>query len=218
MGETSLRKRGGGGLPRDPDELLGDDLILLPRPEPHVVAGQKCGCGVVECGSLRFRIYADGDEVVWDQFHDGADPLGGYEPMDEPGFIPDFVLTEPRFERTSYVEEVLRQAADRSWEWPERTTARLVREWCSENPRLINGGWALQGAAPSVWRSDGHHMVSGRGITVTLGDPDGRLIGLNFEGPVTDPESDRDRIVADIEAGDESTWPIGFKGGRVAAW
>ena len=206
-----------GGLPRDPDDL-GDDPILLPRPEPHVVAGQMCGCGDLGCGSLRFRIHANGDEVLWDQFHDGGDPLGGYESVDEPGFIPDFVLTELCFDRAKYVDEVLRQAADRSWEWPERTTARLVREWCNENPDLIDGGWIVQWAAPWVSRWEGTRGVVGPGITVTLGHSDGRVISLGFDGPTTEPERSRDRIVAIIEAGDGTTWPIDFKGGRLAAW
>lgn len=207
-----------GGLPRDPDELLGDDPILLPSVEPHVVAGQKCGCGDLGCGSLRFRIRVDGDEVVWDQFHDGGDPLGGYESVDEPGYIPDFVLSELRFDRASYVEEVLRQASDRSWEWPERTAARLVREWCAENPDLIAGGWQAEWAAPWVSRWEGDYMVSGPGVTVSLRHPNGRAMSLGFDGPVSDPERDRDRIVAVIETGDETSWPIDFKGGQLSAW
>jgi len=207
-----------GGLPRDPDDLLGDDPILLPRPKPHVVAGQACSCGELGCGSLRFRVLADGDEVVWDQFHDDADPLGGFESVDEPGYIPDFVLTELRFDRASYVEEVLRQAADRSWEWPERVTSRLVRKWCEANPGLIDGDWAVRWASPGVSRWEEGQMVSGGGVSVSLVHPDGRIIVLGFDAAVTEPERDRDRIVAVIEAGDETSWPIDFKGGRLAAW
>ena len=61
-------------------------------------------------------------------------------------------------------------------------------------------------------------MVSGPGVTVNLCHPDGRAMSLGFAGSVSDPESDRDRIVAVIEAGDETSWPISFKGGRLASW
>jgi hypothetical protein len=207
-----------GGLPRDPDDLLGDDPILLPRPEPHMVAGQICGCGILDCGSLRFRVRTEGDEVVWDQFHDGFSPAAGYEPMHDDEHVPDFVLSELRFDRAGYVEEVHRQASDRTWEWPERTAARLVREWCTENPDLIAGGWQAEWAAPWVSRWEGDYMVSGPGVTVSLRHPDGRAISLGFDGPVSDPERVRDRIVAVIEAGDETSWPIDFKGGQLSAW
>lgn len=187
------------GRPGDPDDLLGGDPPqLLPESEPHVVVGRICGCGEVGCGALGFRIRVDGDGVVWDQFQSGYVRDEGFETD------ADLDLEAIHFARSEYEAEVRRQAQDRRWEWPERTTARLVRERCRARPELIQGGWRFKWSSPWV-RKRGTPI--GPGVTLMLGRGDAEF-ALGFDGPIEDPVAEARRILAEVEGGDESSWPV----------
>jgi hypothetical protein len=132
---------GWGGMGHDPDTLLGVDSPLVPTDRPHDAIVQRCGCGIEGCGALIVRIRRDGGTVVWDRFRDGAAHDFRGRPVKD--------LDEFRFDVQQYLEEVRRADADRGWEWPERTAARLVREQLrAGNGQRASGGWSLDWVAP----------------------------------------------------------------------
>lgn len=116
----------------DPDDLLGPDQPLLPAASPRRVAVYQCGCGEPGCGVLAPVVSGTGTEVRWTDFQnftasfDG--PLSTEVPTDgRPQHISDLI-----FASAQYFEEVKRAAADRSWETPVRTTARLLSAMLEE--------------------------------------------------------------------------------------
>ncbi|MGN9809560.1 hypothetical protein ACTMSW_09395 [Micromonospora sp. BQ11] len=54
-------------------------------------------------------------------------------------------LTVPAFtfDAAQYDAEIARAESDRTWEWHERTVARLVRERLNDEPELL-GGWECE--------------------------------------------------------------------------
>lgn len=56
-----------------------------------------------------------------------------------------------RFDAAAYDAELARVTADRSWSWPARTTARLIRSGLTERPELL-----LRWEARAGWVTSGH--------------------------------------------------------------
>ncbi|MET7784210.1 hypothetical protein ABZT28_52665 [Streptomyces sp. NPDC005388] len=75
-----------------------------------LVDGRDEGC----CRALYVTIQRDGDYVLWDEWRNPEE-----DEVDLPAF---------RFEAQRYRREVERATADRSWEWPARTVARLLEQ------------------------------------------------------------------------------------------
>lgn len=90
---------------KDPDVLVGRLLCA----GEVMLAEARCSWGC--CGAIFVRVSRDGGEVVWDQWRNPDD--GGLS------------LPTIRFDAAQYEAELAR--VDRSWEWPGRTIARLVR-------------------------------------------------------------------------------------------
>lgn len=100
----------GAGMGMDPFEILIPINRLIATPDPAQVPIARCECGTYGCGSTDVTIVRDGDAVHWEWL---------YEVPVDYGFT---------FHAEQYDAEVARIGADRSWERPEDTTARLVLE------------------------------------------------------------------------------------------
>ncbi|NYH79849.1 hypothetical protein FHR84_003187 [Actinopolyspora biskrensis] len=110
----------------DPDMLLGSDSPLLPAKQPREVMLAEAECAWGCCGAVYVRVRRDGDQVVRDRWHNPDDD--------------DFSLAEVRFDSEQYEAELARAHAERSWEWPGRTVARLLRTRLRAEPTAL-GQW-----------------------------------------------------------------------------
>ncbi|WP_017973914.1 hypothetical protein [Actinopolyspora halophila] len=110
----------------EPDMLLGPDGPLLPTDHPREVMLAEAECTWGCCGAVCVRVRRDGDQVVWDRWHNPDDD--------------DFSSAEVRFDSEQYEAELARAHAERSWEWPGRTVARLLRTRLRAEPTAL-GRW-----------------------------------------------------------------------------
>ncbi|RSS64731.1 hypothetical protein [Streptomyces sp. WAC06614] len=104
----------------DPRGWLVPDGPLTVGDRPHRVDVAERWCGCHPALSLLLR--REGDTVVWT-----------WEPEGEAGIT----LPEYRFDATSYDAELARAAQDPRWEWPARTTARLLRDALRSEPARL---------------------------------------------------------------------------------
>jgi hypothetical protein len=114
------------GPAEPPEYLLGSDRRLHAGVEPHEVRLAEADCTEGCCGALYVTIQRRGDEIVW---RDWRNP-------DTSGLtVPTFT-----FDVAQYDAEITRAESDHTWEWHERTVARLVRQHLGGEPELL-GGW-----------------------------------------------------------------------------
>lgn len=114
------------GPSSQPEYLLGPEHRLRADEEPHEVRLAEADCTEGCCGALYVTVERRGGEVVWRDWRD-PDRAG----VDLPNF---------RFAAPEYDAEVERAENDHSWEWPERTVARLLRARLDAEPDLL-GRW-----------------------------------------------------------------------------
>lgn len=98
----------GAGMGMDPFDLLIPENQLVATTTPHQVGIARCECGEYGCGSTDVVIVRDEIAVHWDWEFE-APIRGGVS-----------------FKADEYDAEVERLGADRSWERPQDTTARLI--------------------------------------------------------------------------------------------
>ncbi|MFB9903557.1 hypothetical protein [Allokutzneria oryzae] len=135
-GETELRVLVDGedvagacfdaGPNHDPDHVLGPGCRLLPGSEPRRVRIAEAECVAECCGALSVLIRREGEQIVWYDWENTSDR----------GEVP----AEFRFDAAQYEAELTRAERDRSWEWPARVVARLVRAELQDDPNLL-GRW-----------------------------------------------------------------------------
>lgn len=114
------------GPAEQPEYLLGPDRRLHADVEAHEVRLAEADCTEGCCGALYVTIERRGDEVIW---RDWRNP--DWSGLDLPAV---------RFDAVQYYAEITRAENDRSWEWPDRTVARLLRARLREQPDLL-GRW-----------------------------------------------------------------------------
>jgi hypothetical protein len=88
---------------------------------------------------LCVTVQRDGDQVVWTGWRDRNGPTPA---------LPDF-----RFDASLYEAEVARAEQDHGWEWPARTTARLLSDWLRARPGLIER-WQFHVSEVASWKRD----------------------------------------------------------------
>ncbi|MFI5843723.1 hypothetical protein ACIA8K_28880 [Catenuloplanes sp. NPDC051500] len=98
------------GWGEPPEQLFP---ALRAETAPHEVRVAEAYCGEC-CGALYVTVERRGDEVVWRDWRNPSDPRPA-RPADT-------------FDAAQYDAELARADADRSWEWYERTVARLMHE------------------------------------------------------------------------------------------
>jgi hypothetical protein len=108
----------------DPDDLLGPHGLLQPAAEPRQVRLAEAECTEDCCGAVWMRLRREADLVIWDQWR------------------VEGVATETtfRFAAAQYSTELDRADAERDWEWPGRTVARLIRTALLDDPAIL-GRW-----------------------------------------------------------------------------
>lgn len=114
------------GPAEEPEYLLGPDHRLHADVEPHEVRLAEADCTEGCCGALYVTIERRGHEVIW---RDWRNP--DRSSLDLPAF---------RFDAVQYDAEIAWAENDHSWEWPDRTVARLLRARLREQPDLL-GRW-----------------------------------------------------------------------------
>ncbi|MFJ1756129.1 hypothetical protein [Kitasatospora sp. NPDC088134] len=123
----------------EPERLLGPDGLLHAAEEPREVRLAESECGAECCGAVDVTIRREGSQVCWG---DWRNPAGG-----------TLALPELCFDAGQYAAEVDRAGADHAWEWPARTTARLLAarlrertDWQAahtcELQAVVSGTWA----------------------------------------------------------------------------
>lgn len=128
----AIFSRGGADSP----ESLLENGALRAGPEPREVRLAEAYCAEGCCGALRVTIRRDGDEVVWDGWERPS-----YAPRSRN--VPE--VPAYRFDAAAYDAEVARADADRSWSWPARTIARLIREGLTQRPEILRRWDARRG-------------------------------------------------------------------------
>ncbi|MFF9115953.1 hypothetical protein ACF09Y_10135 [Streptomyces massasporeus] len=89
------------------------------QPRRIMITEPTCGAGC--CGALYVTVRREGDRVVWDAWENTSNITA--------------VLADIHFDAAQYEAELARAAADRGWEEPVDTVARLLEE------TLTGSGW-----------------------------------------------------------------------------
>jgi len=160
----------------DPDDLLVEPSPLHAYTEPHKAIIARCYCGVTGCGNVPVHINRDEAVVTWTGIY--SDVTGCFAPE-------------------QYEAEVERAVHDFSWETPDRTAARQIRN-AIDKDLLARNCLRFEGA------SDKAHSST---MTVSLEQRPGPyqlLLHLPWDG------KDVDDIVARFKlllASDPESWP-----------
>ncbi|MEU6328786.1 hypothetical protein ABZ851_16135 [Streptomyces sp. NPDC047049] len=123
--------------PAHSPEYLLDEGRLRAGPEPSEVQLAEASCTEECCGALYVTIRRDGDQVVWENWQRPSTMPGSRAPVPEPAAY--------RFGAAAYDAEIARAETDRSWSWPARTTARLIKAGLMERPDLLSRWDAKRG-------------------------------------------------------------------------
>ncbi|MFY1633660.1 hypothetical protein ACN27F_10305 [Solwaraspora sp. WMMB335] len=115
------------GPPYPPETLLTRGHLRAAE-EPHEARLAEAYCTEGCCGALYVTIARDGDTVIW---------------RDWRGHTSAAVPPEMRFSAEQYDAELIRAETDYTWEWPARTTARLLRARLDAQPDLLTR-WECQ--------------------------------------------------------------------------
>ncbi|WP_433436004.1 hypothetical protein [Nonomuraea sp. CA-141351] len=131
----------GRGPAHSPEYLLDDDQLRA-EVEPREVQLAEAYCTEGCCGALYVTIRRDADQVVWENWRRPQTMPGSRKPAPE--------LPAYRFDASAYDAEIARAEADRSWSWPARTLARLIKAGLIEQPELLSRwdaspGWISSG-------------------------------------------------------------------------
>ena len=109
------------GPPFPPETLLTCGRLRATA-EPREVRLAEAYCTEGCCGALYVTVVLDGDTVVWRDWR-------GYTSSASP--------PELRFAAEQYDAELTRAETDRTWEWPARAIARLLRARLAAQPDLL---------------------------------------------------------------------------------
>ncbi|WP_369360826.1 hypothetical protein [Streptomyces sp. cg2] len=126
----------GHGPAHSPEYLL-DDGRLRAGAESREVQLAEAYCTEGCCGALYATIRRDGNHVVWENWRRPQTMPGSRETAPE--------LPAYRFDASAYDTEIARAETDRSWSWPARTTARLIKAGLIDNPDLLTRWDARRG-------------------------------------------------------------------------
>lgn len=107
-------------------------LAATAEPRRVVVTAPTCTAGC--CGALYVTVRREGDRVVWDGWENTSDITA--------------VPTDFHFDAGQYDAELRRAAADRSWEEPVDTVARLLAEILAGSGWFEHWGCVLTDVSP----------------------------------------------------------------------
>lgn len=162
--------------PAHSPEYLLDEGRLRAGSEPSEVQLAEASCTEGCCGALYVTIRRDGDQVVWENWQRPSPMPGSRSPAPEPAAY--------RFDAAAYDAEIARAETDRSWSWPARTTARLIKAGLRERPDLLSRWDAKQG-----WVGSGFDAPDTTEVTFAYapglgsGKPDGTSLRFRWVIP-----------------------------------
>jgi hypothetical protein len=107
-------------------------LAVTEEPRRVMISEPTCTAGC--CGALYVTMRREGDRVIWDAWENTSSMTA---------VPPDF-----RFDAAQYEAELARAAADRSWEEPVDTIARLLEQTLSDSGWFERWGCVLMGVSP----------------------------------------------------------------------
>lgn len=187
----------------DPNDLLGDDSVLLPRAPWRRVAVARCSCGYEGCGVIAALVVEHDGVVSWSDFRDWTGVFEGPQPSDsEAGDGRSWPIPVLRFAADQYRAEVARAAADRSWETRGRTTARLLRPFLEELVAAASQDMRVGWVAPA-WQGDGVN-VELRRTAASAGRTSWEY--LHLPTVQLEPNQEAARLAALLAGSDPATW------------
>ncbi|MFG2819088.1 hypothetical protein ACGFX4_06620 [Kitasatospora sp. NPDC048365] len=176
---------------------------------PHKVRLAWSGCGWEECcGALYVTVGRDGEQVVWTDWQDRANP--------------EIDLPELRFAAPRYEAEVLCAEADRGWEWPAGAVARLLEarlkgreDWLARWDCGLEGVWASRVQPdrihvvlmhpPNGEDSDRPWLQFGTALPISADDPSAQAEQLEAQLTAGDP-----RVDAEVWGGSHDAEQLGY--------
>ena len=204
----------------DPSEVFASKEVLLPGVVPCRVAVYQCSCGEPGCGSLAPVIESDGENLVrWTDFQDFTGVFDGprliSDPEDEDPFSDGHPLAvdDLVFNRQQYEAEIVRAAADMSWESDGRATARLLGNLVrkQEAPRMKAANVALVGVTFD-WSSNGDPTWTMQLRPVSSPEASQSFRQMLMTLPVVDgsPERQAQSLFEMLQSIPESNWGSNF--------
>lgn len=169
----------GAGVGMSPFDTIIPTNQLVASPDPHTAPIARCTCGIYGCGSTDVRIVRDGASVHWDWLLKTPMDHGVTFPADQ------------------YDAEVARIAADRSWERPQDTAARLILTGADRDALASRG--LLLSWAERDFRDPSQFKVALKGVGVRL------QVFLRFPFDEHSPEDVATEAIATL-ATEPETW------------
>jgi hypothetical protein len=186
----------------DPDDLLGDEPVLLPRSPWRRVALARCTCGIKACGVIAPLLVERDGAITWSDFRDVAGAFVGPEPPDEQARRGSrWQIGTIRFDAGQYRAEIARASADRSWESRRRATARLLRPVVERLVAAAAPHLELVSLRPSWW-TDGLDLTLQHAGTTSVS----RWQYLRLPVAGLEPAGEADRLGAELALSDPRSW------------
>ena len=133
-------------------------LTVTEEPRRIMITEPVCTAGC--CGALYVTLRREGDQVIWDSWENTSDTTA----------LPATI----RFDAAQYEAELARAAADRSWEEPLDTIARLLEQTLTESGWLERWGCVLTNVSPRREQPDLPEILAGpEGIDVEFQEVQG---------------------------------------------
>ncbi|WP_328407205.1 hypothetical protein OG542_00610 [Streptomyces violaceus] len=152
-------------------------LAVTAEPRRVMITEPICTAGC--CGALYVTMRREGDRVIWDAWESTSDITA------LPGDI--------RFDAAQYEAELARAAADRSWEEPVDTVARLLEQTLAGSGWFEQWGCVLAGVWPRREEPDvPEELTSPEGVDVEFHQvpaPGERTCSYGYELFVTHDQS-----------------------------
>ncbi len=170
----------------------GWPLAVTEEPRRIMITEPTCTAGC--CGALYVTMRREGDRVIWDSWENTSNITA----------LPAAI----RFDAVQYEAELARAAADRSWEEPLDTIARLLEQTLTESGWFERWGCVLTSVSPRREEPDiPEEFTSPEGIDVEFQEAQGSggLVEHYYELFVTRDESVEEqvrRLAASILADD----------------
>ncbi|MFF8392651.1 hypothetical protein [Streptomyces sp. NPDC016172] len=121
--------------------------------EPRRVMITKPTCTAGCCGALYVTIRREGDQVIWESWENTSNITA--------------VPADVRFDSAQYEAELARAAADRSWEEPVDTVARLLEQTLTDSGWFERWGCVLTSVSPRREEPDlPEEITSAQGVDV----------------------------------------------------
>ncbi|MFH9134084.1 hypothetical protein [Streptomyces sp. NPDC017524] len=140
-------------------------LAVTEEPRSLNIAEPPCTAGC--CGALYVTMRRDGDRVIWDAWENTSNITA--------------VPADCWFDAAQYEAELARAAADRSWEEPVDTIARLLHQTLADSGWFEQWGCVLTNVSPRREEPDvPEELTSPEGVDVSFHEVQASGAGARF--------------------------------------